>query len=191
TGEVHGSGHPQHQGEPGATRGGEEGRESRGCRDQVLLPGAGVLRHRPHGRRPERRDRRTARAEHGLARERPDRHPACLRRVRVPEADRLVTLRSVRAGERSTVDVGSLVLADVSTLGIMGTDDELRAELERLKAENEALKSRRSGATSMKVSEKGGLSVYGLGRFPVTLYQEQWLKLLDLGDQIRSFIREH
>ena len=73
----------------------------------------------------------------------------------------------------------------------MATDDELRAELERLKAENEALKARRSGAISMKVSEKGGLSVYGLGRFPVTLYQEQWLKLLDLGDQIRAFIREH
>ena len=73
----------------------------------------------------------------------------------------------------------------------MATDDELRAELERLKAENEALKARRSGATSMKVSEKGGLSVYGLGRFPVTLYQEQWLKLLDLGDRIRAFIREH
>jgi hypothetical protein len=83
------------------------------------------------------------------------------------------------------------VLADAVTLAIMATDDELRAELERLKAENEALKSRRSGATSMKVSEKGGLSVYGLGRFPVTLYQEQWLKLLDLGDQIRAFIREH
>ena len=65
----------------------------------------------------------------------------------------------------------------------MATDDEMRAELERLKAENEALKARRSGATSMKVSEKGGLSVYGLGRFPVTLYQEQWVKLLDLGDQ--------
>ncbi len=73
----------------------------------------------------------------------------------------------------------------------MATDDELRAEVERLKAENEALKARRSGATSMKVSEKGGLSVYGLGRFPVTLYQEQWLKLLDMADQIRAFIREH
>jgi len=83
------------------------------------------------------------------------------------------------------------MLAEPSTLDIMATDDELRAELERLKAENEALKARRSGATSMKVSEKGGLSVYGLGRFPVTLYQEQWLKLLDLGDQIRAFIREH
>jgi len=73
----------------------------------------------------------------------------------------------------------------------MATEDELRAELERLKAENESLKNRRSGALSMKVSEKGGLSVYGLGRFPVTLYQEQWLKLLDLGDQIRAFIGEH
>jgi hypothetical protein len=43
----------------------------------------------------------------------------------------------------------------------------------------------------MKVSEKGGLSVYGLGRFPVTLYQEQWMKLLDLSDDIRAFIKEH
>ena len=70
-------------------------------------------------------------------------------------------------------------------------EDELRAELERLKAENESLRTRRSGAVSMKVSEKGGLSVYGLGRFPVTLYQEQWLKLLDLGAEIRTFIGEH
>jgi hypothetical protein len=73
----------------------------------------------------------------------------------------------------------------------MPTEDELRAELERLKAENESLRARRSGALSMKVSEKGGLSVYGLGRFPVTLYQEQWLKLLELGNDIRAFIREH
>ena len=73
----------------------------------------------------------------------------------------------------------------------MANDDELRAELERLKAENEALRNKRSGAVSMKVSEKGGLSVYGLGRFPVTLYQEQWTKLLDMADEIRTFIREH
>ena len=73
----------------------------------------------------------------------------------------------------------------------MATDDDLRAELERLKAENEALRNRRSGAVSMKVSEKGGLSIYGLGRFPVTLYQEQWSKLLDMSDEIRSFIRDH
>ena len=40
----------------------------------------------------------------------------------------------------------------------------------------------------MKVSEKGGLSVYGMGRFPITLYKEQWLKLMDMSDAIRSFI---
>jgi hypothetical protein len=70
-------------------------------------------------------------------------------------------------------------------------DEELRAELERLKAENEALKSQRGRATGLKVSEKGGLSVYGLGRFPVTLYKEQWGKLLGMADEIRAFIKEH
>ncbi|MGO9828942.1 MAG: hypothetical protein ACLPJH_02305 [Myxococcaceae bacterium] len=73
----------------------------------------------------------------------------------------------------------------------MSTEADLKAEVERLRAENEALKTRGNKAVSMKVSEKGGLSVYGLGRFPVTLYQEQWLKLLDLTDDIRAFIREH
>ncbi len=73
----------------------------------------------------------------------------------------------------------------------MGTDEEMRAELERLKAENATLKARGSKGVSMKVSEKGAVSVYGLGRFPVTLYQEQWLKLLDLADDIRAFIKEH
>jgi hypothetical protein len=43
----------------------------------------------------------------------------------------------------------------------------------------------------MKVSEKGGVSVYGLGRFPVTLYKEQWIRLLDMADDIRSFIEEN
>jgi hypothetical protein len=73
----------------------------------------------------------------------------------------------------------------------VSTEDELRAELERVKAENEALKARGSKGVSMKVSEKGGVSVYGLGRFPVTLYQEQWLKLLEMADEIRAFIREN
>lgn len=69
---------------------------------------------------------------------------------------------------------------------------ELKAELERLKAENEALrKGNAKGATSLKVSEKGGVSVYGLGRFPVTLYKEQWAKLLEMADEIRAFIREN
>ena len=73
----------------------------------------------------------------------------------------------------------------------MATDEELKAELEKLKAENAALKARGSKGVSMKVSEKGGVSVYGLGRFPVTLYQEQWLKLLDLAEDIRAFIKEN
>jgi hypothetical protein len=71
------------------------------------------------------------------------------------------------------------------------SEADLKAELERLKAENEALKARGSKGVSMKVSEKGGLSVYGLGRFPVTLYQEQWLKLLDMTEDIRTFIQQH
>ena len=70
-------------------------------------------------------------------------------------------------------------------------DNDLQAELERLRAENAALKSKNAKAVHLKVSEKGGVSVYGLGRFPVTLYQEQWLKLLDMGAEIRDFIREH
>jgi hypothetical protein len=73
----------------------------------------------------------------------------------------------------------------------MPNEDELKAELEKLKAENAALKSRGSRGVSLKVSEKGAVSVYGLGRFPVTLYMEQWLKLLDLADDIRGFIREN
>jgi hypothetical protein len=71
------------------------------------------------------------------------------------------------------------------------TEEELRAELEKLKAENAALKARGGKGVSLKVSEKGAVSVYGLGRFPVTLYQEQWSKLLEMADDIRAFIREN
>ena len=71
------------------------------------------------------------------------------------------------------------------------SEQDLKAELERLKAENEVLKAKTTRATSIRVSEKGGVSVYGLGRFPVTLYKEQWLKLLDMTDQIRTFITEN
>ena len=73
----------------------------------------------------------------------------------------------------------------------MPTEEELRLEIERLKAENENLKKPTRGSMSLKVSEKGALSVYGLGRFPVTLYREQWEKLLGMGEQIRQFIQEN
>jgi hypothetical protein len=73
----------------------------------------------------------------------------------------------------------------------MASDEDLKAEIERLKAENEALKKPTRGQMSLKVSEKGGLSVYGLGRFPVTLYKEQGIRLLEMADEIRNFIRNN
>jgi hypothetical protein len=71
------------------------------------------------------------------------------------------------------------------------TEENLKTELERLRAENERLKNRQTRGVSLKVSEKGGVSVYGLGRFPVTLYKEQWTRLLEMADDIRAFIREN
>jgi hypothetical protein len=68
------------------------------------------------------------------------------------------------------------------------SDDETQAELERLRKENAALKKGASSGIRLKVSEKGAVSVYGMGRFPVTLYKEQWLKLLNMSDDIRAFI---
>ena len=68
---------------------------------------------------------------------------------------------------------------------------EMKAELERLTKENESLKARTSKGISLKVSEKGGVSVYGMGRFPITLYKEQWIKLLDMADDLRRFIEEN
>ena len=68
------------------------------------------------------------------------------------------------------------------------SDEDLKAELERLRGENAALKRGVSSGVRMKVSEKGAVSVYGMGRFPVTLYKEQWTRLLDMADEIRAFI---
>ena len=79
----------------------------------------------------------------------------------------------------------------VISVRLMETEHDLKAEIERLRAENESLKKPARGQMSLKVSEKGALSVYGLGRFPVTLYREQWEKLLGMADEIRNFIREN
>ena len=73
----------------------------------------------------------------------------------------------------------------------MADQEDLKAELDRLKAENEQLKSRYTRGVSLKVSEKGGVSVYGLGRFPVTLYREQWVRLLERTDDLKAFMEEH
>jgi hypothetical protein len=74
-------------------------------------------------------------------------------------------------------------------------DETAEQKLARLEAENKALREqmeqRRSGQLRLKVSEKGGLSVYGLGRFPVTLYKEQWIRLLDHAEEIKSFLKEN
>jgi len=79
----------------------------------------------------------------------------------------------------------------ITEVDTMPSEEELKSEIERLRAENENLKKPARGQTSLKVSEKGALSVYGMGRFPVTLYREQWEKLLSMSDQIREFIRDN
>jgi hypothetical protein len=71
------------------------------------------------------------------------------------------------------------------------SDEELQAEIARLKQENERLKGRQARGLSLKVSGKGALSVYGLGRFPVTLYKEQWRKLLEIAGEIEAFLADH
>lgn len=76
----------------------------------------------------------------------------------------------------------------------MENQQDIQAELERLRKENEELRLKsatHSRALSMKVSEKGGLSIYGMGKFPVTLYKEQWLRLLDISEDIRKFIKDN
>ncbi len=69
--------------------------------------------------------------------------------------------------------------------------EDIRAENERLKRENDELKRREERGLVLKVSEKGGVSLYGIGRFPVTLYKEQWLKILGMTHEIETFINEN
>jgi hypothetical protein len=69
--------------------------------------------------------------------------------------------------------------------------DSLKAEMDALRAENEALKERSNGQITLKVSAKGAVSVYGLQRFPVTLYANQFERLLEAAPQIRDFISDN
>jgi len=73
----------------------------------------------------------------------------------------------------------------------LDNNDDMKSELERLRAENETLKQTKLDSISFKVGQKGGMSMYGLGRFPVTLYKSQWLILLDATDNIREFLKDH
>ena len=73
-------------------------------------------------------------------------------------------------------------------------EETVEQKLARLEAENRQLKEqveRKPGQLRLKVSEKGGLSIYGLGRFPVTLYKEQWSRLLDHAEEIKTFLKDN
>jgi hypothetical protein len=71
------------------------------------------------------------------------------------------------------------------------SDEDLKAEIERLRAENDKLKNKPARGLTLKVSEKGGVSLYGVGRFPVTLYKEQWRRILGMAAEIETFINEN
>jgi len=100
-------------------------------------------------------------------------------------------VRGAAKQERQTYVRASTTRTTTVTTELLMSDEDMRAELERLRKENESLKKGAAKGISMKVSEKGGLSVYGLGRFPITLYKEQWTKLLDLSEEIRQFLTTH
>jgi hypothetical protein len=95
---------------------------------------------------------------------------------------------SFDSGRLRKVSRDSLGPYEISKLGSTMSEEELKTELERLRNENAALKKGASSGIRLKVSEKGAVSAYGLGRFPVILYKEQWLKLLDMSADIRAFI---
>ena len=71
------------------------------------------------------------------------------------------------------------------------SDEEMRAELERLRAENEGLKARKAKETRLQVSQKGAVSLYGIRRFPITFYADEWDTVLGMADEIRAFIAQN
>jgi hypothetical protein len=70
-------------------------------------------------------------------------------------------------------------------------NEEMQAELERLRAENEGLKARKTQERRLQVSQKGAVSLYGIRRFPITFYADEWDIILGMADEVRTFISEH
>ena len=100
------------------------------------------------------------------------------------------------AEQLKNVDTQVAVIAAANPQKINGAVNplaEMQAELARLKAENDGLRNAKASSStlSLKVSEKGAVSVYGMGRFPVTLYREQWEKLFAQAPKIRDFIQDN
>ncbi len=70
-------------------------------------------------------------------------------------------------------------------------NEEMQAELERLRAENEGLKARKTQETRLQVSQKGAVSLYGIRRFPITFNADEWDIILGMSDEVRTFISQH
>ena len=70
-------------------------------------------------------------------------------------------------------------------------NEEMQAELERLRAENEGLKAKKTQERRLQVSQKGAVSLYGIRRFPVTFYADEWDIILGMADEVRTFISQH
>ena len=71
------------------------------------------------------------------------------------------------------------------------SEDELKQRIAELEAKLEEEKASKKKDLSLKVSAKGGVSLYGIRRFPITFYLEEWNKILDMSDEIRAFLKEH
>ena len=82
-------------------------------------------------------------------------------------------------------------VASLPSRSAQPTMAEMQAQLAKLQAENQALKAKKEQRLALKVSAKGALSLYGIGRWPVTLYKEQWIRVLDIAEDIRTFIADN